>query len=197
MCVLNFLIAFFCLALQLAHSPPNETPHPKYTIMMPENPDDDIEIQLVDSDGPHKIKEPTTPQPNERPSVNPLTGKPYLKKSSPKLLSKASSTFKGQSLLRNPAAAQTTPSPKTPKPANKVGVKSILKPQSGKKTEIKQEPSEGDENSQIDLKEGLDDPNSPVTPSSFEDFDAMAALEWKNGIGLLPGSSLKVQLFTC
>lgn len=184
----------FCEGEELAHSPPNETPHPKYTIMMPENPDDDIKIQLVDSDGPHKIKEPTTPQPNERPSVNPLTGKPYLKKSSPKLLSKASSTFKGQSLLRNPAAAQTTPSPKTPKPANKVGVKSILKPQSGKKTEIKQEPSEGDENSQIDLKEGLDDPNSPVTPSSFEDFDAMAALEWKNGIGLLPGSSLKFRM---
>lgn len=159
---------------------------------MSDNPDDDIKIQLVNTEGLIKTKEPTTPLQDDKPSVNPLTGKPYLKKSSPKLLSKASSTFKGQSLLRNPAAVQTTPSPKASKPTNKVGVKSILKPQSGKKTDIKLEPTEGDDHSQIDMKDCLDGPNSPLTPSSFEDFDAIAALEWKNGVGLLPGSSLKV-----
>ncbi|XP_034251580.1 lethal(3)malignant brain tumor-like protein 3 isoform X2 [Thrips palmi] len=187
-------INLFCEGEELAHSPPNEPPQPKYTITMSDNPDDDIKIQLVDTEGPNKSKEPTTPQPDDRPSVNPLTGKPFLKKSSPKLLSKASSTLKGQSLLRNPAATQSTVSPKASKPTNKVGVKSILKPQSGKKTEIKQEPSEGDDNSQTDVKDCPDGSNSPLTSSSYEDFDAMAALEWKNGVGLLPGSSLKFRM---
>lgn len=158
---------------------------------MSDNPDDDIKIQLVDAEGHSKTREPTTPQPDDKPSVNPLTGKPFLKKSSPKVLSKANPAFKGQSLLRNPAAVQTTPSPKPIKPAVKVGVKSILKPQSGKKTEIKLEPSEGDDTSHIDLKD-LENPNSPLTSSFAEEFDAIAALDWKNGVGLLPGSSLKV-----
>lgn len=162
---------------------------------MPDNPDEDIKIQLVKNDGTNRVKEPTTPQPDEnsRLSINPLTGKPLLKKSSPKLLSKGGSSSKGQSLLRNPAAASTTPSPKSSKPSAKTGVKSILKPQSSKRTEIKAEPLEVvDGDSTSDLKDTLDAPISPLTPSSFEDFDAVAALEWKNGVGLLPGSNLKV-----
>lgn len=130
---------------------------------------------------------------NESADDRQTSQKPLLKKTSPKLLSKGNSSSKGQSLLRNPAALS--------KPSNsKLGVKSILKPQSSKKPDIKTEGFDfmaecvGDAlHSPGDSKDSMDALNSPLTPSSFEDFDAIAALEWKNGVGLLPGSNLKVR----
>lgn len=198
-------INLFCEEGDLAHSPPNEQPQPKYTITMSDNPDEDIQIQLVNTDGPIKDKDAPASEDNSRSSTT-NSQKPLLKKSSPKLLSKGGST-KGQSLLRNPAAGSTvsgtttTPSPKTSKPSNKGGVKSILKPQGAKKPYIKTEmPDLGTDgvgesmSSPGDTKDSFDSPISPLTTSSFEDFDVVAALEWKNGVGLLPGSNLKFRM---
>ncbi|KAK3932515.1 DNA ligase 1 [Frankliniella fusca] len=189
-------INLFCEEGDLANSPPNEPPHHKYTITMTDNPDDDIKIQQVPDNGP--AMESTASQLECTPKASVNSQKPLLKKTSPKLLSKANSSSKGQSLLRNPAA--TTSSPKTPhpKPPNKVGVKSILKPQGNKKPEIKAEaPDVGNDSLDAlnsESKDSLDCPISPLTPSSFDDFDASAALEWKNGVGLLPGSNLKFRM---
>lgn len=187
-------INLFCEEGDLANSPPNEPPHHRYTITMTDNPEDDIKIQQVPDDGPATTANTSQLECSPKTSVN--SQKPLLKKTSPKLLTKANPSSKGQSLLRNPAA--TTSSPKTAKPPTKVGVKSILKPQTNKKPEIKTEvPEIGNDSMDAlnsDTKDSLDCPISPLTPSSFDEFDASAALEWKNGVGLLPGSNLKFRM---